>query len=110
MTLHDKREGEGVYVGSDGERYVGAWLAGEREGLGTCEYVGGSLYVGEWLLSQGQTAAAALSRIDTKTKTAFTKFYNNKHAEKLAPGGRGGARLVLLDPRQHPRQSTLASD
>ena len=42
------KEGRGVYVYSDGSRWVGEFRNGKPEGNGTCYYANGDKYIGGW--------------------------------------------------------------
>ena len=41
-------DGFGIYIFSNGEKYVGNLIEGEKSGQGTYYYINGNIYKGEW--------------------------------------------------------------
>ena len=47
-----KRDGQGTYIFSNGDKYVGEFQDGQRQGQGTLTFANGNEYVGEWKTGQ----------------------------------------------------------
>ena len=55
-----QRDGQGVLVTVNRERYTGEFVQGLREGHGKCEYPNGDVYEGIWKASQVRCIVAAM--------------------------------------------------
>lgn len=62
----DKREGYGICVYVDGERYTGNWNDHWRSGKGVSVYPNGNRYVGEWYKDMKQGKGTLFLSLDKK--------------------------------------------